>query len=62
MKKVLLSLSLITLSVSAFAQNSWTEQSTNLAASNAPREIDIVDPNTVWITVSEILVATGFFF
>lgn len=53
MKKVLLSLSLITLSVSAFAQNSWTEQSTNLAASNAPREIDIVDPNTVWITVSD---------
>lgn len=53
MKKVLLSLSLVTLSLSASAQYSWAPQSTNLASSNAPREIEIVDANTVWITVSD---------
>ena len=49
MKKVLLSLSLITLSTSAFAQ-SWVPQATNLEVSAGVNEISIVDPSTVWIT------------
>lgn len=53
MKKVLLSLSLLTLSVGAFGQNSWVDQGTNLPVSYAPREIAIVDANTVWVTVSD---------
>ncbi|SHK29180.1 T9SS type A sorting domain-containing protein [Epilithonimonas mollis] len=50
MKKVLLSLSLITLSVSTYAQYSWTQQGTKLATSNGVNEMAIVDANTVWIT------------
>lgn len=50
MKKVLLSLSLLTLSISAFAQNSWTPQGTKLATSFGPREISIVNASTVWVT------------
>jgi hypothetical protein len=53
MKKVLLSLSLITLSVSAFAQNSWVDQGINLPVSYYPREISIVDANTVWTSVGD---------
>ncbi len=50
MKKVLLSLSLITLSVSAFAQYSWTPQGTKLATSYGVKEISIPNATTAWIT------------
>jgi len=50
MKKVLLSLSLLTLSTSAFAQYSWAPQGTKLATSYGVNEISIADANTVWIT------------
>lgn len=53
MKKVLLSLSLVAFSLSAYAQYSWTPQATNLALSNYPREIAIVDANTVWVSVGD---------
>lgn len=50
MKKVLLSLSLLSFSVGAFAQYSWTAQGTKFATSYGVKEISIADPNTVWIT------------
>lgn len=50
MKKVLLSLSLMTISLGVNAQFSWTQQGTKLATSNGVNEISIVDPSTVWIT------------
>lgn len=49
MKKVLLSLSLFSL-VLASAQ-SWTPQGIKLTTSFGPREISIVDANTVWVSV-----------
>ncbi|MFC4685978.1 T9SS type A sorting domain-containing protein [Epilithonimonas pallida] len=49
MKKVLLSLSLLSLSL-ASAQ-SWTPQGIKQATSFAPREISIVNANTVWISI-----------
>lgn len=50
MKKVLLSLSLVSLSLTAFAQNSWVAQGTKFATSYGVNEISIADANTVWIT------------
>ncbi|WP_379967884.1 T9SS type A sorting domain-containing protein [Epilithonimonas sp. UC225_85] len=49
MKKVLLSLSLISLSLSSYAQNSWTPQGTKFATSYGIKEIVITDANTVWV-------------
>jgi hypothetical protein len=50
MKKVLLSLALVTLSLGAYAQYSWTPQGTKLATSFGVNELSIVDANTVWLT------------
>lgn len=52
MKKVLLSLSLLSLAVGLNAQ-SWTNQATNLTASFYPKELSIVDANTVWTSVGD---------
>ncbi len=52
MKKFLLSLALISLSVEVNAQ-SWVDQATNLTLYYYPRVISIVDANTVWIDVND---------
>ena len=49
MKKVLLSLSLFSLVLTS--AQSWTPQGIKLATSFGPREISIVDANTVWVSV-----------
>ncbi len=50
MKKVLLSLSLVTLSLGAYAQYSWSPQGTKLATSFGVNELSIVNPTTAWLT------------
>lgn len=52
MKKVLLSLALISLSFGANAQ-SWIDQGTKLAQYYYPSVISIVDANTVWVDASD---------
>jgi len=52
MKKILLSLALISLSIGTNAQ-SWVDQGTKFAQYYYPGVISIVDANTVWITASD---------
>jgi photosystem II stability/assembly factor-like uncharacterized protein len=59
MKKVLLSLGLVALSLNSFAQYSWTPQATKLDNGNYPKEIFAVDANTVWVTVGDGISTDG---
>lgn len=52
MKKILLSLALISLSIGANAQT-WVDQGTKLAQYYYPSVISIVDANTVWVDASD---------
>lgn len=52
MKKILLSLAMISLSIGANAQ-SWVDQGTKLAQYYYPSVISIVDANTVWVDASD---------